>query len=74
MSRNGHNSYKKLGLERAMNELGKPFRKKKSDPKNRKNSKNQSKIATFERKKPLERKQIFVRTPFSHSTYKFEQN
>ena len=39
----------KLGLEWAVNGLGKPFRKK-SDPKNRKNSKNQSEIAACEQK------------------------
>ena len=45
---------------------------KKSDPKNRKkNSKNQSEIATSE--KPLSRKRIFVQTPFSDSTLKLEQ-
>ena len=41
------NSHKKIGLEWALNGLGKPFRKK-SDPKNRKNSKNQSEIAACE--------------------------
>ena len=41
------NSNKKLGLEWAVNELGKPFRKK-TDPKNPKNSKNQSEIAACE--------------------------
>ena len=34
-------SNKKLDIERIMNEFGKPFRKK-FDPENRKNSKNQS--------------------------------
>ena len=43
------NSDKKLGLEWAVNGLGKPFRKK-SDPKNRKNSKNQSETAACEQK------------------------
>ena len=38
---------------------------KKSDPKNRKNSKNQSEIAACEQK-PLARKRIFAQTPFSH--------
>ena len=42
------NSNKKLGLEWAVNGLGKPFRKK-SDPKNRKNSKNQSEIAACDK-------------------------
>ena len=54
-----------------MSELGKPFRNK-SDPKNQKNSKNQSEIAACE-KKPLARKRIFVQTPFSHSTLKLER-
>ena len=40
---------KKLGLEWAVNGLGKRFRKK-SDPKNWKNSKNQSEIAACEQK------------------------
>ena len=60
---------RKLDLERTMNGLGKPSRKK-SDPKNRKNSKNQSEIAASEQK-PLAR--IFVQTPFSHSTLNLEQ-
>ena len=55
-----------------MNGLEKPFRKK-SDPKNRKNSKNQSKIAACEQKKPLPIKRIFVQTPYSHSTLKLER-
>ena len=38
-SKNFHWLNRKLGLERTMNGLGKPLRKK-SDPKNRKNSKN----------------------------------
>ena len=54
-----------------MNGLEKPFRKK-SDPKNRKNSKNQSEIAACE-KKPLPIKRIFVRKPYSHSTLKLER-
>ena len=54
-----------------MNGLEKPFRKK-SDLKNRKNSKNQSEIAACEQK-PLARKRIFVQTPFSHSNLKLEQ-
>ena len=45
---------------------------KKSDPKNRKNSKNQSEIAACEQKSPA-RKRIFGQTPFSHSTLKLEQ-
>ena len=43
------NSNKKIGLEWAVNGLGKLFGKK-SDPKNRKNSKNQSEIAACEQK------------------------
>ena len=54
-----------------MNGLEQPFRKK-SDPKNRKNSKNQSEIAACEQK-PLARKRIFVQTPFSHSNLKFQR-
>ena len=46
-------SYKKLGPE-TVNGLGKPFRKK-SDPKNRKNSKNQSEIAACEQKTTSEK-------------------
>ena len=46
---------------------------KKSDPKNRKNSKNQSEIAACDHKKPLPRNRIFVQTPFSHSTLKLER-
>ena len=64
-------SYKKLGLEWTMNGLGTPFRKK-WDPKNRKNSKNQSEIAACEQK-PLARKRNFVQIPFSHSTLKLER-
>ena len=41
---------------------------KKSYPKNRKTTKNQSEIAACEQKKPLARKRIFVQTQFSHST------
>ena len=48
------NSNKKLALEWAVNRLGKPFRKK-SDPKNRKNSKNQSEIAACEQKTTTEK-------------------
>ena len=55
-----------------MNGLGKPFRKK-SNPKNRKNSKNQSEIAACEQKKPLPRNRIFVQTPFAQSTLKLER-
>ena len=45
---------------------------KKFDPKNRKNSKNQSEIAACEQKTTSE-KANFVETPFSHSTSKLEQ-
>ena len=54
-----------------MNGLGKPFQKK-SDPKNRKNCKNQSEIAVCEQKTTSE-KAIFVQTPFSHSTLNLER-
>ena len=57
------NSHKQLGLEWAVNELGKPFRKQ-SDPKNRKNSKNQSEIAACEQKPPP-RNQFCSNTVFS---------
>ena len=45
---------------------------KKSDRKNRKNSKNQSEIAACEQKTTTE-KRIFVQTPFSQSTLKLER-
>ena len=48
-SKNFHWLNRKLDLERTLNGLEKPFRKK-SDPKNRKNSKNQSEIAACEQK------------------------
>ena len=48
-----------------MSGLGKQLRKK-FDPKNRKNSQNQSEIATCEQK-PLARKQFFAHTSFSHT-------
>ena len=54
-----------------MNGFEKPFRKK-SDPKNRRNSKNQSEIAACEQKTTTE-KPIFVQTSFSHSTLKLER-
>ena len=44
-----------------MNGLEKPFRKK-SDPKNRKNSKNQSEIAACEQKKTLARIENLIQT------------
>ena len=55
---------KKLGLERAVNGLGKPF-KKNSDPKNRKNSKNQSEIAACEQKTTTEKPNFCSNTVFS---------
>ena len=58
------NSNKKLGLEWAVNRLGKPFRKK-SNPKNRKNSKNQSEIAACEQKTTTEKPNICSNTVFS---------
>ena len=48
-----------------MNGLGKPFRKKKSDLKNRKNSKNQSEIATCEQKTTSEKANFCSNTIFS---------
>ena len=54
-----------------MNGLEKPFRKK-SDPKNRKNSKNQSEIAACEQKTTTD-KANFFQTPYSHSTLKLER-
>ena len=62
---------RKLDLERTMNGLGKPFRKK-SDPKNRKTVKIRVKLPHVN-KKPLPRNRIFVQTPFSHSTLKLER-
>ena len=58
------NSNKKLGLEWAVNGLGKPFRKK-SDPKNRKNSKNQSEIAACEQKTTTEKPNFCSNTIFA---------
>ena len=58
------NSNKKLGLEWAVNGLGKPFRKK-SDPKNRKNSKNQSEIAACEQKTTTEKPNFCSNNVFS---------
>ena len=57
------NSNKKLGLEWAVNGLGKPFRK--SDPKNRKNSKNQSEIAACAQKTTPEKPNFCSNTVFS---------
>ena len=47
-----------------MNGLEKPFRKK-SDPKNRKKSKNQSEIAACEQKTPSEKANFCSNTVFS---------
>ena len=58
------NSNKKLGLEWAVNGLGKPFRKK-SDPKNRKNSKNKSEIAAREQKTTTEKPNFCSNTIFA---------
>ena len=63
-------SNKKLGVEKTMNRLGKPFRKK-CNPKNRKHSKTKLKLPHVN-KKPQARKRIFVQIPFSHSTSKLE--
>ena len=57
-------SNKKLGLERAVNGLGKPFRKK-SYPKNRKNRKNQSEIAACGQKITTEKPNFCSNTVFS---------
>ena len=57
------NSNKKLGLEWAVNGLGKPFRKK-SDPKNRKNSKNQSEIAACEQKNHSRETEFLIKHRF----------
>ena len=54
-----------------MKALEKPLEK--SDPKNWKNSKNQSEISASKQTKPLSRKRIFVQTPFSHYTLKLER-
>ena len=58
------NSNKKLGLEWAVSGLGKPFRKK-SDSKNRKNSKNQSEIAACEQKTTIEKPNFCSNTIFA---------
>ena len=47
-----------------MNGLRKPFRKE-TDPKNRKNSKNQSEIAAFEQKTTSEKSNVCSNTVFS---------
>ena len=58
------NSNKNLGLEWAVKGLGKPFRKK-FDPKNRKNSKNQSEIAACEQKTTTEKPNFCSNAVFS---------
>ena len=58
------NSNKKLSLELAVNGLRKPFRKQ-SDPKNRKNSKNQSEIAACEQKTTTEKPNFCSNTIFA---------
>ena len=55
---------KKLDQERTMNGLGKPFRKK-SDPKNRKNSKNHSYIAACEQETTTEKPNFCSNTIFA---------
>ena len=62
------NSNKKLGLEWAVNGLGKPFRKNPIQ-KIEKTVKIRVKLPHVN-KKPLPRNRIFVQTPFSHSTLK----
>ena len=64
---NSNNFYwlnRKLDLERTMNGLEKPFRKE-SDPKNRKNSKNQIEIAACEQKTTSEKANFCSNTVFS---------
>ena len=63
-SKNFHCLNRKLDLERTMNGLVKPFRKK-SDPKKRKNSKNQSQIAACEQKTTSEKANFCSNTVFS---------
>ena len=63
-SKNFHWLNRKLDQERTMNGLGKPFRKK-SDPKNRKNCKNQSEIAACEQKTTREKANFCSNTLFS---------
>ena len=66
------NSNKKLGLEWAVNGLGKPFRKK-YDPENRKTVKIRVKLPHVN-KKPLPRNRIFAQTPFSHFKIRAKKN
>ena len=62
---------KKLGLEWAVNGLGKPFRKN-AIQKIEKTVKIRVKLPHVN-KKPLPRNRIFVQTPFSHSSLKWER-
>ena len=64
LARNGNLVQTKKGLEWTLNWLAKPFRKK-SDPKNRKNSKNQSEIAACEQKTTSEKANFCSNTVFS---------
>ena len=70
-SENFHWLNKLLDLVRSMSELGKPFRKK-SDPKIEKIVNIKLKLPHVNKKSPAKR-QIFVQTPFFHSTLKLEQ-
>ena len=63
-------SNKKLGLEWAVNGLGKPFRKK---IRSKKSKKLKIRVKLPHVKKPLPRNRIFVQTQFSHSTLKLER-
>ena len=63
-SKNFHWLNRKLDLERTMKGLGKPFRKK-TDPKNRKNSKNQSEIDACEQKTTSEKANFRSNTVFA---------
>ena len=63
-SKNFHWLNRTLDFERTMNGLGKPFRKK-SNPKNRENSKNQSEIAACEQKTTSEKANFCSNTVFS---------
>ena len=64
-------SQKKLGLEWAINGLGKPFRKNPIQ-KIEKTVKIKVKLPHVD-KKPLARKRNFVQTPFLNSTFKLER-
>ena len=66
------NSNKNLGLEWAVNGLGKPFRKKIRSKKSEKKTVKSDETVTVN-KKPLPRKRIFVQTQFSHSILKLER-